>query len=46
MYLTNLDGATQRVTSQSSEIIDFYCDHEEADTKMLRVLRCFVIIFV
>ena len=31
-YLTNIDGATDRVTSQNSERIGFYCDHEEADT--------------
>ena len=34
IYFTNLDGARDRVTRQSSEIIDFYCDHEEADTKI------------
>ena len=33
-YLSNLDGATDCVTSQSSEIVDFYCDHEEAETKI------------
>ena len=32
--MANVDGTTDRVTSQSSERIDFYCDHEEADTKM------------
>ena len=34
IYLANLDCATDRVTSQSSERTDFYYDHEEADTKM------------
>ena len=33
-FLANLDGAADRATSQSSERIDFYCDHEGADTKM------------
>ena len=39
VYLTNLDGATDRVVSQSSERIDFYCDHEEADTKMFAYIK-------
>ena len=39
IYLANLDGATDRVTSQSSERIAFYCDHEEADTKMVVYIK-------
>ena len=39
IYLSNLDGAADRVTSQSSERIDFYCDHEEADTKNVCVYQ-------
>ena len=39
IYLSNLDGAADRVTSQSSERIDFYCDHEEADTKMFAYIK-------
>ena len=35
IYLANLDGPTDRVTSQSSERINVYCDHKEADTKMI-----------
>ena len=31
IYLSNLDNAADHVTSQSSEKIDFYCDHEEVD---------------
>ena len=38
-FLANLDGATDCVTSQSSERIDFYCDHEGADTKMFRYIK-------
>ena len=35
IYLTNLDGAaTVGVTSLSSEKIDFYFDHEKADSKL------------
>ena len=34
MYLTNLDNRTDRVTSQNFERIDYYWDHEKADTKM------------
>ena len=39
IYLTNLDGAADCVTSQSSETIDFYCDHEEADTKIFAYIK-------
>ena len=39
IYLANLDGATDRVTSQSSERIAFYCDHEEADMKMVAHIK-------
>ena len=38
-YLAYIDGAADRVTSQSSERIDFYCDHEEADTKMFAYIK-------
>ena len=38
-YLANLDGATYRVTSQRSEKIDFYCNHEEADSKMFAYIK-------
>ena len=41
IYLTNLDGATDRGTSQRSEKIDFYCDHEEADTKIFAYIKFF-----
>ena len=34
IYFTNLDAATDLVTNQSSERIAFYCDHEQASTKM------------
>ena len=39
VYLANLDGATDRVTNQSSERNGFYCDHEETDTKMLAHIK-------
>ena len=38
-YLANLDGATCRVTSQRSKRIDFYCNHEEADSKIIVYIR-------
>ena len=38
-YLANLDGATYRVTSQRSERIDFYCNHEEGDSKMFAYIK-------
>ena len=38
-YLANLDGATYRVTSQRSERIDFYCNHEEADSKIFAYIK-------
>ena len=41
IYLTNLEGATDRVTSQCSEKIDFYYDHEEADKKMFAYIKFF-----
>ena len=34
IYLANLDGAINRVTSQISERIGFYCDRKEADIKI------------
>ena len=37
--LGNLDSPTDRVASQSSEGIDFYCSHEEADTKMFALYQ-------
>ena len=40
-YLANLDGATYCVTSQTSEIIDFYCNHEEAHSKMFVYIKLF-----
>ena len=42
IYLANLDGTTDRVTSQSSERIHIYCDHEDTDIKMFAYfkLRC------
>ena len=39
IYLTNPDDATNCVTSQSSERIDFFCDREEADTKMFAYIK-------
>ena len=39
IYLTIIDGATDCVTSQSSGRIDFYCNHEEADTKMFPYIK-------
>ena len=39
IYLANFDGAADRVTSQSSERIYFYYDHEEADTKMFAYIK-------
>ena len=39
IYLANLDGATDRLTRQISERIDFYCDQEEADTKMFAYVK-------
>ena len=39
--MANLNGATYRVTSQKSERIDFYCNHEEADPKMFAYIKFF-----
>ena len=39
IHLANLDGATDRLTSQGSERIEFYCNHEEADTKMFANIK-------
>ena len=39
IYLANLDGAPDRVTSQSSERIYFYYDHKEADTKLFAYIK-------
>ena len=39
IYLANRDGATDRATNQSSERIDFYCDHEEAVLKMYAYIK-------
>ena len=41
IYSANLDGITDRVTSQSSEKIDFYSNHEEVDTKMFAYIKLF-----
>ena len=38
-YVTNLDDASYRVTSQRSEKIDFYCNHEEADSKIFAYIK-------
>ena len=34
IYLVNFDVAIDRVISQNSERTDFFCDQEEADSKM------------
>ena len=39
IYLTNLDGGTDRVTNQRNERIDFYCHHKEADTKIFSYIK-------
>ena len=39
IYLANLDSATDRLASQSSERIDFYSDHIESDTKMFAYIN-------
>ena len=39
IYSTNLDDGTDRVTSQSNEIIDFYYHHKEGDTKMFSYIN-------
>lgn len=39
IYLINLDFTTDRVTSRSSEIDIFFCDHKEADTKMFVCIK-------
>ena len=39
IYLANLDGVADRVTSQSSERTDFYCNHEEVDTKIFAHIK-------
>ena len=39
IYLVNLDGTTDRVTSQSSERIHIYCDHEDTDIKMFAYFK-------
>ena len=41
IYLANLDSAVDHVTSQSSERIDFYRDHEEAYTKVFAYIKFF-----
>ena len=40
IYMANLDGTTDCITSQNSERIDFYSDHEEANTKMFAYIKC------
>ena len=39
IYLANLDGTTDRVTSQSSERIHLYCDHGDTDIKMFAYVK-------
>ena len=39
IYLANLDGSTDHVTSQKNERIEFYCDYEEANTKMFAYIK-------
>ena len=41
ILLASLDGTTDRLTSQSSERIDFYWHHTEADTKMFACIKFF-----
>ena len=41
VYLANLDGTTDFVTKKRRKNIEFYCDHEEADTKMSLILSFF-----
>ena len=38
-YFANHDGAADCVTSQRSERIDFYCNHEEANSKMFANIK-------
>ena len=38
-YLANPEGKTDRVTSQRSERIDFYCNRDKADTKMFPYIK-------
>ena len=40
-YLANLDGAKYRLASQRSKRIDFYCNHEEADSTMFAYIKFF-----
>ena len=40
-FLANLNGAADRVTSQSSERIDFCCNREEGNTKMFAYIKFF-----
>ena len=46
IYLANLDGATDRVTSQSSERIGFIMTTKKLTRKCLRISNSFMIIFV
>ena len=39
VYLANLDGTTDFVTKEYSKKIKFYCDHDEADTKMFTYIK-------
>ena len=39
VYLANLDDTTDFVTKECSKKIEFYCDHEEADTKMFAFIK-------
>ena len=37
--MANPEGKTDRVTSQRSERIDFYCNRDKADTKMFPYIK-------
>ena len=39
VYLVNLDGMTDFATKECSKKKKFYCDHEEADTKMFAYIK-------
>ena len=39
VYVANLDDTTNFVTNECSKKIEFYCDREEADTKMLAFIK-------
>ena len=39
VFLANLDGTTDCATSECCNRIEFYCNHEEADTKMFSYVK-------